>query len=105
MGPLYASGIIVVENDGAFGEKGQNIEIAEDVTDALQTFGAVIHGSYFGFCRASSSVGLTLGLPVDGTSETYEESSDGASFEKLKFHFKILKQNLGQNIKKMDLKL
>ena len=26
-------------------------------------------------------------------------------FEKPKFHFKILKQNLGQNIKKMDLKL
>jgi len=75
--------VVVFKRDRTVGVVVENAEVFECVADVLEGFSAFIHCVYFGFCGAAGGDSLSLGHPVKGAAEPYNETRDGTVFPKV----------------------
>ena len=81
VGPLNAHRVIIADRDGTISEFIKKVEILKHMGDMLKGFDTLINRSNFGFSRASGGVRLALGLPMEGTIQPDQETSNRLRFE------------------------
>ena len=83
--PGDTSGIVVVDDSGAWHEVVMKVHFFEDVVEMLKEFDALVGGVDFSLGGATGGDGLSTRGPVDGAVDPEEETGDGAGFEEVEW--------------------